>query len=85
MTYATSIIFDLIGQTFDTSSTVHFRSPSENTPDRFNPAFSDNANHNGSLPMQLAVVCDLHLNADHEGPSLINIVVAKLSLSVWIR
>jgi hypothetical protein len=56
MMFQPSIIFDLIGQRFDTSSTVHLRSPSKDTPDRFNPAFSNNVHHPDLLSEQLVVV-----------------------------
>jgi len=63
--------FDDVWMTHDTSSAVHLRSSPRFIPDGFTPPFSLNVHHEGSLPTQLEVVCDLRLHADHERPTLI--------------
>ena len=48
---------------------VHFRSSFGHAPARFDPNFSSDAHHHGSLPQQLGLVWDLLLKADPGGPA----------------
>ena len=51
------------------SRRTHFRSSFGHAPARFDPNFSSDAHHHGSLPQQLGLVWDLLLKADPGWPA----------------